>query len=278
MKIYHIYSCGDKVLFREDRDYAFFCNHFGILSLEYRMHPLMLTVLSTHFHAIVEPEETGDMDGFIADLVETYRARYRRNYVPERDIPILTCVREIADSKALEEEAGYIARNPAIHKVTGYPLEYKYSSAAFLFADEFTHCMLPDSARKSLIKVSELGPKKRRTISVKPIPGNWLADRSGFIQFDSYINMKKARAIWSDDADSFTAVVNGKTDMPVIDGDAGELSCPCISDTAVCERILHYSRSHVLRSFHHIGDYSGLKDILEELGATREQIRRCLWL
>lgn len=57
-KMYHVFSEGDNVLFRDDSDYTFFNNRFAVYCYKYRIQPLAETTMSTHIHSFLEtPDE-----------------------------------------------------------------------------------------------------------------------------------------------------------------------------------------------------------------------------
>ena len=53
-KMYHVFSEGENVLFRENSDYIFFNNKFAVSIYTYQLQALAETTMSTHFHSIVE--------------------------------------------------------------------------------------------------------------------------------------------------------------------------------------------------------------------------------
>jgi len=53
-KMYHVFSEGENVLFRENSDYIFFNNKFAFSIYTYQLQALAETTMSTHFHSIVE--------------------------------------------------------------------------------------------------------------------------------------------------------------------------------------------------------------------------------
>ena len=281
-KRFHIFSQGDNVLFRDNNDYSYFCNRFGMLSIGFHMNPLMVVTMSTHFHAIVEPSDTDDIAGFLKALKRLYRIHYARKYSPGIPIKFETSVREILDYEMYYAEMLYGAKNPVHHYVCNFPLSYRYSSISYLFSN----CFMPDfdfaETRKNLTRFSDLSARQQKEVASNTyIPDDWRIDDNGLISFDSYIKTNRARALWDDNVKVFLYDMNKNPKDAagnLINSDVQDLRCSRLDDIRVCKIIDSYTEEIGARSFHHIKDKYPIIRKLEMKGIPNSQIRRCLWI
>ena len=79
-KMYHVFSEGENVLFRENGDYVFFNNKFASSTFMYQLQVLAETTMSTHFHSIVESADEKTVDDSIFKLRKAYSLYYSAKY------------------------------------------------------------------------------------------------------------------------------------------------------------------------------------------------------
>ncbi|MCF0177367.1 MAG: transposase, partial [Bacteroidales bacterium] len=79
-KPYHLFCEGDYVLFRDDADYIFFNNRLAIAGLYARLTILAETIMSSHFHVIVETSNETALLNFMQTLKQGYSYHYSRKY------------------------------------------------------------------------------------------------------------------------------------------------------------------------------------------------------
>lgn len=283
-KMYHVFSEGDNVLFRENDDYIFFNNKLASANYSCHLQMMAESIMSTHFHSLLETPDEESVNQFILKLRKSYSPYYSNKY----GYSIGNCLKisksEIIGRESIMRELCYILKNPVHHYVALYPLSYPYSSASYMFMESYLNIDFRKTIDKGSSNVSDLGEKqKRHLIGKEPVPGNWQMNENGMILPSSYINIKRARAFWNNNIKQFMYDMNkGQTDArkELIDRDILDIRSSGISDIDMCKIINDYSKECGRKSFHHLeaSEKNALLRILHQKTNNENQIRRCMWL
>lgn len=126
-KMFHVFSEGENVLFREDSDYIFFNNRFASSSYSLQLHPLAETTMSTHFHSLIETADQSVIDELFGKLRKSYSLYYAFKYGYSLENGFRIAKVEIDGRESITNELLYIMKNPIHHYVTSYPFEYPIS-------------------------------------------------------------------------------------------------------------------------------------------------------
>ena len=282
--MFHIYSKGENVLFRNNSDYIYFHNKFAIASARLKLKVLAFTTMSTHFHTIVEAADADDIAYFQSKLKKVYGIYYNHKYKYSLGNNFKISNNTIEDFNELKTKALYVLRNPTHHYVSRLPLKYKYCSAYSLFADEITSEFLMQQ-NNSLYKIpADLKYRERRAIFGRDlVPNKCMINTNGMITFDSFVKTKRARALWDGNVKKFLYDMNSSvTDATasLIDWDTLDLRTSSMSDIDVCQMIDLYSKSIGVDSFHYLDNEhkENLVENLKKRMVLPNQIARCLWL
>ncbi|MCF0177044.1 MAG: hypothetical protein HUJ90_00330 [Bacteroidales bacterium] len=284
MKYFHYYCKGDVIIFRDEEDYVYFNNRFAILSYAYNIAVLGLTIMSTHFHALIQPNDDENFEAFSTELIRVYSSHYSHRYGYNLG-PLLNCSKVIIDNKeSLKEELNYVLKNPLHHYVVPFPCRYPYGSAAYLFVNELIPQDWTKEWREGCTRISRVTTRRRKEILGKfDAPDTWLVDKNNMILPTSYLKIGFVNAIYDNSVRSFLWQMNkNSTDAShkIIMADVLELRCASMNDIEVCRIADEQIAGLGIRSHHFLSEQDRTKVIrvLQSMDATKEQIRRCLWL
>lgn len=281
---YHVYNHGQFVLFRNHKDFVYFINKFAILSSELHLQILAVTAMSTHFHVVIECMNQDLIDEFLIQLKKTYGLYYHNKYGGSTSRQIKTAYKQLENLQVIKNTMVYVYRNPVHHYIANYPLEYEYSSVCTLFAD----CLMPSeiyqqyiSNFRTLDKLSYI--EKRLIYGKMKCHTDFQYNSKGMIVFSSFVNQKRARAIWGGFVRNFIKDMNQlptDTSDVIIDDDVIDLRTNGLSDIDVCKIIDDYAAQLHLKSFHFFNEeqLSTIIKVLQKKSVPQAQIKRCLWL
>lgn len=284
--LFHVYSKGENVLFHDRLDYIYFHNKIAIASASFKLKIWAFTIMSTHFHAIIEATDETDILRFQSKIKQAYALHYNHKYdFSLRNNKALKISHNIIkNTNELKNKILYVLRNSTHHYVTTLPFQYEFCSAHSLFANEITSNTIIQQYNNGHKKPKDLTYRKRRTIFGKnSVQNQYEIDSNGMITFDSIINAKRVRAIWDGNVKKFMYDINSSiTDANAahIDWDMLDLRASSMSDMDVCQIIDNYSQTFGCKSLHKLNEEQ--KEIIVKYLIKRmvsiEQIKRCLWL
>ncbi len=283
-KMYHVFSEGENVLFRENSDYIFFNNKFASSTYTYQLQDLAETTMSTHFHSLVESADEKAVDDVIFKLRKAYALYYSSKYGYSIGDSFKISKLEISGRESILKELIYIMKNPVHHYVTAYPLAYPFSSVAYIFIDSLIPPIFIDALNTRTSKICELSfRQKKRLVGLDNVPDNWLVLDNNMILPSSYINTVRVRAFWNNNVKSFMFDINKNlTDArkEIITADNLDIRTSGLSDIDVCRIIDDFSAQANRQSFHFLNTHerNSIVRILKQKAVIEEQIRRCLWL
>ncbi|HOO43076.1 MAG TPA: hypothetical protein PLQ82_15260 [Desulfobacteraceae bacterium] len=283
-KMYHVFSEGENVLFRENSDYIFFNNKFASSTYTYQLQDLAETTMSSHFHSLVETADEKAVDDVIFKLRKAYALYYSSKYGYSIGDSFRISKLEISGRESILKELIYIMKNPVHHYVTVYPLSYPFSSVAYIFIDSLMPPVFIDALNARTSKICELSfRQKKRLIGLDEVPDNWLVLDNNMILPSSYINTVRIRAFWNNNVKSFMYDINKNlTDArkEIISADNLDIRASGFSDIDVCRIIDDFSAQAGRKSFHFLNTHerNSIIRILKQKAVIEEQIRRCLWL
>jgi hypothetical protein len=283
-KMYHVFSEGENVLFRENSDYIFFNNKFASSTYTYQLQDLAETTMSSHFHSLVETADEKAVDDVIFKLRKAYSLYYASKYGYSIGDSFKISKLEISGRESIMKELIYIMKNPVHHYVTAYPLAYPFSSVSYIFIDSLIPPVFIDALNAQTSKICELSfRQKKRLIGLDIVPDNWLVLDNNMILPSSYINTVRVRAFWNNNVKSFMFDINKNlTDArkEIISADNLDIRTSGLSDIDVCRIIDDYSAQAGCQSFHFLSnnERNSIVRILKQKAVIEEQIRRCLWL
>lgn len=154
--------------------------------------------MSTHFHAIVETADSDDIGYFQSKLKKVYGIYYNHKYKYSLSNNFKISNNRIEGYNELRTKVLYVLRNPTHHYVSLLPLKYKYCSAHSLFADEITSEMLLQQNNNAYRNPADLKYREHRAIFGRDsVPNKCMINANGMIAFESFINIKRARALWN---------------------------------------------------------------------------------
>lgn len=280
---YHLCSKGNYVLFRDNQDFIYFINKFAIAVTSYKINVLAMTAMSTHFHTIIYDVDSNQLDQLILKLKRVYAIYYRNKYGIGLHNMIEMTYREFSGSMSLENEMLYVLRNPMHHFVMSSPFAYTFSSAYSLFQEELTDKKVLQNYVSQYRTPKQLTNREYRNIfGVESAAEHLKIDTNGMIAFDSFINRKLARSVWS----NFKFFMNGITSnvkdvsSQVIDQDILDMKSDSMSDVEVCKIIDAKAAAFGLKSFHFFNQeqLEIVISILNRHHISKSQMERCLWL
>ena len=279
---YHVFNKGENVIFRDNDDFITFNNKLAIVSHQANIGILAFAIMSTHFHAIIDAIDKSAVDEFLESISKVYSICYGRKYgsAGKKLFKMFTVA---VEPTSLETEMLYVMKNPVHHYVDYTPLSYEFSSAAHLFMTE----LLPAS-RYNLIegqyrKVKDLGTRQYRSmIGREAVPEGWMVDGNGMILPGCFMNVSKAKAVWSGNVKAFLyAILKTQTDAnkEVIKDDILELRTNGFSDMYVCQIVDAIIADKGLRSIHELSEpqRDEIWRILKKRGIQPDQAIRVLW-
>ena len=283
-KMYHVFSEGENVLFRENGDYVFFNNKFASSIYTFQLQALAETTMSTHFHSMVETADEKVVDDLILKLRKAYSLYYSAKYgYPIGDFFKVSKL-VISGRESVLNELRYIMKNQVHHYVASYPLAYPYSSVSYVFIDSLMPPVFIDALNARTSKIAELNYRqKRRMVGLDEVPDNWLVLDNNMILPSSYINTARVRTFWNNNVKSFMFDINkNQTDArkEIIQADNLDIRIAGYSDIDVCRIIDDFSAQAGRKSFHFLNNHerNSIVRILKQKTVNEEQIRRCLWL
>jgi len=283
-KMYHVYSEGDNVLFRDDSDYTFFNNKFAVSCFTHKIQPLAETTMSTHFHSFSETPDDETIDQCNLEVQKSYSIYYSMKYGQSLKGKFKIEKLEITGIDAILRELLYVMKNPVHHYVTSFPLVYPYSSAAYLFLDDSLPKIFAESLLARTMEFKDITSRRKRIIAGNEnIPDNWRVFENNMILPSSYINQQRARAFWNNNVKSFMFDINkNQTDAKkeTIQADILDLRTSGKNDIEVCKIVDDFATQAGKQSFHLL-EPKELTSIIRSLkmkGISENQIARCLWL
>lgn len=271
-------------MFREEADYIFFNNKFAASCYAFRIQPLALTTMSTHFHALVETSEEAILGVFCSKLKKSYALYYRFKYGYTLGDTFMIHIVGVVGVDSAKNEMLYVLKNPVHHYVASYPLAYPYSSVSYLFMDLLMPPSFIEAIRISTLSVGELTfRRKKQLVCMDQIPDDWRVMENNMILPLSYINTSRARAFWNNNVKAFMFDINkNQTDakQEVIGADVLDLRCSGKTDSEVCRIIDAFAKESGHQSFHQINRHQteNLCRVLKQHAVNESQMRRCLWL
>ncbi|MBP9986302.1 MAG: transposase [Bacteroidales bacterium] len=284
MNTYHIRNIGNFVLFRDKADRIFFNNKFAAICYNYGIEVLALCILSTHFHAVVCGENENIIKELEHILKVAYGMHYRHKYSHTVGNKFKTRHTLISGREIITDKLIYVMANPVHHYITESPFTYQFSSANYIFTQDY----LPINFRRAL--TAHLTPfgnlplsRQRQLVSKDRVPSGWLVDPDGFISPNSFINVPKSRAYFNGSYKRFKFLIETSVrdkNQETIDENKQAVLCDGMDDDAVCRLIDTYTTSFSKKSFHHFSE----KEVqivlvgMKKRGIPYEQCRRCLWL
>jgi len=283
-KMYHVFSEGENVLFRENSDYIFFNNKFAVSIYTYQLQALAETTMSTHFHSIVEAVDEKAVDDLILKLHKAYALYYSAKYGHSIGDSFKISKLEISGMESIMNELRYVMKNQVHHYVTTYPLAYPYSSVSYLFIDSLMPPVFIDALNARTTKICELSLRqKKRLVGLDEVPDNWLVLDNKMILPSSYINTVRVRNFWKNNVKSFMFDINkNQVDArkEIIQADNLDIRIAGYSDIDVCRIIDDFSAQAGRKSFHFLDNHerNSIVRILKQKAVNDVQIRRCLWL
>lgn len=283
-KMYHVFSEGENVLFRENGDYIFFNNKFASSVYTYQLEALAETTMSTHFHSVVETPDEKAVDDLIQKLRKAYALYYSAKYGYSIGDSFKVSKVEISGRESVMNELRYVMKNQVHHYVTTYPLAYPFSSVAYIFIDSLIPPVFIDALNARTSKICELNYRqRRRLVGQDEVPDNWLVLDNNMILPSSYINTARVRTFWNNNVKSFMFDINkNQTDVrkEIINADNLDIRIAGFSDIDVCRIIDDFSAQAGRKSFHFLNtrERNSIVRILKQKAVIEEQIRRCLWL
>lgn len=144
------------VLYHDDQDKLLAMNRIALDSARHPIRILAFTLMSNHFHFIIEGK-SGDCLAFFDDLKEALRRSLSREGRLGLFKTVHASATPITSLKQLRDEIVYVLRNPYVVRNDVNPLGYKWSSGYLYYND-----LLPFLAR---IPVSKLTIDQKRRIS-----------------------------------------------------------------------------------------------------------------
>lgn len=234
--LYHVFSEGENVLFRNDTDYVNFNNKLAIAAYAKKISLLSETIMSSHFHCVAECRSESQIVDFIKELCGQHAYSYHRKY-------------------------GFgIAGRVNV----SYPVRQAYYDTS--------------------VRVCDLTSRRRRSaVGLAEVEENWMVDKNDMILPSSYVDIKRAEAIWNGNVRNFMYDINRNTldgTRKVIDKDVQYMRTFGLSDTQICSVVDMFCAEQGLKSFHFLNgrQQEQLLHKLSKTAATPSQIKRCLWL
>ncbi len=283
-KMYHVFSEGENVLFRENGDYVFFNNKFASSIYTFQLQALAETTMSTHFHSMLETADEKAVDDLILKLRKAYSLYYSAKYGYSIGDSFKVSKLEISGMESIVNELRYVMKNQVHHYVASYPFAYPYSSVSYVFIDSLIPPVFVDALNARISKICELNYRqKRRLVGLDEVPDNWLVLDNNMILPSSYINTARVRTFWNNNVKSFMFDINkNQTDArkEIIRADNLDIRIAGYSDIDVCRIIDDFSAQAGRKSFHFLNNHerNSIVRILKQKAVNEEQIRRCLWL
>lgn len=280
---HHLCSKGNNVLFRDNQDFIYFINKFAIAVTSSKINVLAMTTMSTHFHTIIFDADNNQLNQLILKLKRVYAIYYRNKYGIGLNNIIEMTYREFSGNMSLETEMLYVLRNPMHHFVMSSPFTYTFSSAYSLYQEELTNKNVLENYVSQYRTPKQLTNREYRNIfGVESAAEHLKIDTNGMITFDSFINRKLAKSVWS----NFKFFMNGITSnvkdvsSQVIDQDILDMKSDTMSDFEVCRIIDDKATAFGLKSFHFFNQeqLEVVISILNRHHIPKSQIERCLWL
>lgn len=132
-EIYHCINraVGRQTIFKEDKDYKRFESILQEVVDITDMHILAYSIMPTHFHLVLSPENDGELSNFMKRITVTHTQRYRaitqtvgygpiyqgryKSFIIQNNIHLLTVLR-------------YVERNPLTARLVQDVLRWKYGS------------------------------------------------------------------------------------------------------------------------------------------------------
>lgn len=280
---HHLCSKGNNVLFRDNQDFIYFVNKFAIAVTSYKINVLAMTTMSTHFHTIIFDADNTQLDQLILKLKRVYAIYYKNKYGFGLKNMIEMTYREFSGNMSLETEMLYVLRNPMHHYVMSSPFNYTFSSAYSLYQEELTDKNVLENYLSQYRTPKQLSNREFKSIFGVEHAAEYLKiDTKGMITFDSFINRKLARSVWSNFKFFMNGIISNVKDVSsqVIDQDVLDMKSDTMSDFEVCKIIDDKAAALGLKSFHFFSheQLEIVISILNRHHIPKSQIARCLWL
>ncbi len=204
--IYHICNQSDKVIFRQEEDYLMFINRLASCSFNTDTHVLAFSVMSTHFHLIIN---TADLNVFIGLLKRNIEIRYKK--ITGRQLQLNISDRQIKEQAEIIPVINYVLKNSVHHNVTQTPFKYPYSSVNCYFTKELRRDPYYKGEYKSRIykKVSELTYREYKYLfGAQKVSENLQIIGNKLVSPGSFVNVNKVRKLYDDSVRSFLYNMN----------------------------------------------------------------------
>lgn len=285
---HHVYSKGEKVIFRDKEDYIYFQNRLAIEKYGKDLKILAFSVMSTHIHLIVETWDEAALNDFINSIKWAYAGHFKRKYgesLPKEFFQISYSDKEchFEDKKS---QLIYVLKNPVHHEICGSPFEYDFSSAKYTFWNELHSDNICQAYSASLRKVSELKSREvHRILSSRKVDCETTLFEAGSEAISplSIIDIPKVSSYWRRYVRGYILDlhINPKDSKgEYIDEDSLCMQADKLSDVEVCKVIDDFAHECGARSFAFLND--GQKKLIQrslyDRFISKAQIERCLWI
>mgnify|MGYP004443894939 CR=1 FL=1 len=281
--IYHVYSHGKVVLFRNNQDYVTINNNIAVLCYKRCVKVLAFSYMSTHIHLLVESPGDEIIQSLVSDIFRIYSIEYSIKYGKRLRNQFSLCWKTV-DEQSFMNELLYVMKNPVHHTVARSVFSYQYTSASWIFLKELIPDVVIIPFLSGCSAVSEISVRRLRGISRSvSIPGEWLVSNYGMILPLSYVAVESVRAIWNNNVKKFLYDINKNSydaDYQILSADTLDIRCLGMNDIQVCTLIDKYVADKNLRSFHFL-EQDGASLLARKLSdklIPESQIRRCLWM
>ena len=165
-KFAHIFSKGERVLFRDEEDYVSFNNKLAVESYMTRVGILGMSIMSTHFHCVVEYLDDEMLEVFKERIKMSYCISYARKYAGKISSCFNISNMPLEDVYSIRRALVYVLKNPVHHKVTSFALKYEFSTSSKIFMTELNPPGMVETYMKSLVSLGEIKGKRRRRITM----------------------------------------------------------------------------------------------------------------
>ena len=284
--IVHVCNKSDYVIFRRDADYSLFINRLSIISEKFKIKVLAFTIMSNHFHMIVEGE---NYPIFISKLKQIYTQCWNRRYQTNLTLFGSVYTRELLTSKEVLDAINYTLKNPLHHSVASNPVLYKYSTINYYFSKDRNVKIVEEDPQNILTNAKDLTYREKRHLF-----GCYATEKTNFeilnynqVSFRSFIDYKSVEFYYTSYKKFLYEISKYTQDEYLIFSKANtkeeveraiDIRCNKLPDMDVCKLIDDYiAQKYRTKTFAHLQDEDReyLKGILSDLGASEIQQKRC---
>lgn len=284
--IYHIYSRGKYVVFPEEQDYLMFVNKLAINSFVRPTKIWAYSIMSTHFHLVVETQSEQMLQKFIRRLRLSYSRYYLDRYGWSPFSNMKTSYRRLKDYNSIKTALNYVMRNPYHHYITSNVFNYPYTSLQYVFASRRNPERAALTSETQLVRVSNLTKRAQKVLLNKElIPESYMVNKETMTIYPpSFLQLEKVEHFYKDDRDFMYTMLDAKTldaNHEAVGEEKSEIYAGTkLTDLAVCGMINRNVHRLGVKSFHFL-TIDAMNDLILSLhseGVADDQITRCLWL